>query len=151
MAIEFQIITSQEFVKLGAHGELQWPESLAVLAKLAKSFIERGTDRALLDVRDARIVLSDEQVRELVGVLKKVGFRGYHRLAVLRRPHPRAGEFTEAARERGYDFGTFLSYELAAEWLSAPDEEDPDFDRETYHGPATGEGKGGKPPEDKTP
>jgi hypothetical protein len=135
MAVEFNIITSSEFLRMGTHGELDWPSSLGVLAGLMKGFLERGTDKALLDIRDAKTELNNEQVKDLAKILKEAGFRDYHRVAILRKPHPRAGEFVEAAREKGFDFWVFSSYEAAAEWLSSSDEEDPEFDRETYNGP----------------
>lgn len=149
MALEFNIITSREFLRLGTHGEVNWPESLGVLAALAKGFIEHGTDRAMVDLRDAQTNLTEDQVEELSRVLKEAGFRDYHRVAILRKPHPRAGEFVDAARNEGFNFMAFISYEKAAEWISADDEEDPEFDRETYRAPGTeaeGEGPSDEPP-----
>jgi hypothetical protein len=151
MALEFNIITSVEFLRLGTHGELNWPESLGVLAALAKGFIERGTDRAMVDLRDTQVSLTSEQIEELAAVLGEAGFRDYHRVAILRHPHPHAGAFVDEARDKGFNFMVFFSYEKAAEWLSADDEEDPEFDRETYRAPGTeeegrGEGPAGDGP-----
>jgi hypothetical protein len=154
MALEFNIITSLEFLRMGAHGELNWAESLGVLAALAKGFIERGTDRAMVDLRDAQVKLTEEQVQELAEVLKEAGFRDYHRIAFLRHPHPRAGEFVDAARDMGFNFMVFVSYEKASEWLSSEDEEDPEFDREIYRGPGMeqeGEGPAGDGPAEDGP
>jgi hypothetical protein len=144
MSLELNIITSREFFRLGTHGEVDWPASLRVLATVAKGFIERGTDRAIVDLRDSHVNLTEEQVGELVTVLKNAGFRGYHRVAFLRHPNPNRGKFTDAAQKRGLDFGSFVSYEEATEWLSAAEEEDPEFDRETYRPPG---GEGGPPPD----
>lgn len=135
MALEFHIITSHEFFRLGAHGELDWPKSLAVLSTLSKGFLERGTDLALLDLRDAQIDLSETQLEGLVLVLKQVGFRFHHRLGILHRPRVGSGVFVNAAREHGFDMEHFDNYEKAVEWLSSTDEEDPEFDRETYVDP----------------
>jgi len=137
MALEFHIITSQEFFRLGAHGELDWNKSMTVLSTLVKAFVERGTNLALLDVRDTQTALSDRQVEALALVLKKIGLREQHRVAILHRPlpQPKSAVFVHAARDRGFDVGEFDSYEKAAEWLSRSDEKDPDFDREIYHGP----------------
>jgi hypothetical protein len=137
VALEFHIITSQEFFRLGAHGEVDWSKSLEVLSILVKNFQDRGTNLALLDVRDTETDLTDEQVESFVNVLKKNGLREEHRVAILHRirPNPKARVFVEAALDRGFDFGEFTSYEIAVEWLSQSDEEDPDFDRETYYGP----------------
>jgi hypothetical protein len=136
VAVEFQIITSREFFRLGAHGELDWAKSMEVLTVMVKGFVERGTDLALVDVRDTKTDLSDLQVEALVTVLKKVGLRHHHRVAILHKPllHSKAKLFAEAASDRGFDIADFTSYEKAAEWLSHSGEEDPDFDRETYHG-----------------
>lgn len=135
MAVEFHIITSHEFFRVGTHGELDWPQSLAVLSTLAKGFLERGTDLAILDVRDTQIDISETQVEGLVLVLKQVGFRYHHRLAILHQPRAGSGIFVRAARSHGFDMEHFDSYEKAVEWLSSSNEEDPDFDRETYQGP----------------
>lgn len=135
MAVEFHIITSHEFFRVGAHGEVDWTKSLAVLSTLAKGFLERGTDLALLDVRDTQLDLSETQLEGLVLVLKQVGFRYHHRLAILHRPRVGTGVFINAARSHGFDMERFDSYERAVEWLSSTDEEDPDFDRETYVDP----------------
>jgi hypothetical protein len=137
MPVEFQVITSKEFMRLGTHGELDWAKSMEVLTVLVKGLMERGTDLALVDVRDTKTDLSDLQVEALTTVLKKVGLRGHHRLAILHRPIPnsKAKLFVEAASNRGFDVEDFTSYEKAAEWLSHSGEEDPDFDREIYHGP----------------
>jgi hypothetical protein len=143
MALEFNIITSREFFRLGTHGELDWPVSMGVLEALGENLIGRGIDRAMLDLRDAQTNLNNEQVQDLVRVLKRAGFRGHHRIAILRRAHPRAGEFVMAARLKGFDFGVFMSYEEAAEWLSASEEEDPEFDRDTFKDPDEKEQGGG--------
>jgi len=137
LPIEFQIITSREFMRLGAHGELDWAKSMEVLTVVVKGLVERGTDLALVDVRDTKTDLSDIQVEALATVLKKLGLRGHHRLAILHKiiPNSKAKLFAEAASDRGFDVGDFTSYEKAAEWLSHSGEEDPDFDREVYHGP----------------
>ena len=146
MALEFHIITSCEFFRVGAHGELDWPQSLEVLGALVSGFVERGTDRAMVDLRDVRMDLSEEQKQTLAGALKKIGVRKHHRIAILfaqttpRRPPV----FVNAARKRGYDVERFYNYEQAVEWLSRVVEEDPDFDREIYRGP-TGEKKQGPP------
>jgi len=151
MALEFHIITSHEFLRLGTHGELDWPRSLEVLTTIVNGFAERETDLAMLDLRDARMELSEKQVEALAVVLKQIGVGAEHKIAILFAPttHPHPPVFVDAARKRGYDVARFYSYEEAAEWLStpAPDEDD-EFDRDTYEGPGEkmedgGEGGGG--------
>jgi hypothetical protein len=140
VALEFHIITSHEFLRFGSHGEVDWKNSLESLKLLARQFLERGTDLALVDARDAQTHLTDEQVETVAAMLHELGFRQHHRVAVLHRirPHPMAAVFVEKAVDLGFCFAEFVSYEKAAEWLSTSDEEDPDFDRDTYYGP-TGE------------
>ena len=152
MALEMQIITSQEFFRLGTHGELDWLKSLTVLSTLVQNFVERGTDLAILDVRDGQTDLTDLQLEALVKALKKIGLRKHHRVAILHRvrPHPRAVVFAEAAQERGFDIEAFDSYEEAVEWLSRSEQPDPDFDRELYLGPQGQESpQPRKPPEEE--
>ena len=148
MALEFHIITSQEFFRLGAHGEMDWVKTLAVLSTLAKAFLERGTDLALLDVRDTQTDLSEQQIESLVHVLQQVGLREHHRVAILHRtkPRPLAAIFVDVAREHGFDVAEFVNYEKAVEWLSQSDEEDPEFDRDTYLGPSDHTNRGRHPP-----
>jgi len=138
MALELHIITSREFIRLGAHGELDWTKSLAVLSALAKSFVERGTNLAIVDLRDVRTVLSLDQVKALVHMLSHVGLNEMHRVAILhkRDVSPPAALFAHGAQEHGFDVEEFNSFEKAVEWLSNPERDDPDFDREIYHGPA---------------
>lgn len=137
MALEFHTITSREFFRLGAHGELDWPQTLEVLSRLVSGLIERGTDLALVDLRDARHELSDEQRTALAAVLGQVGVRRHHRIAILFAPtaRPRPPVFVEAARRLGFDVGRFYGFEEAVEWLSHSDEPDPEFDREVSEGP----------------
>jgi hypothetical protein len=150
MALEMQVITSHEFFRLGTHGELDWLKSLTVLSALVQNFDERGTDLAIIDVRDAQTDLTDLQLEALVKALKKIGVRKHHRIAILHRtrPHPRSVVFAEAAQERGFDIEAFDNYERAVEWLSRPEGPDPDFDRELYLGPQGQESpQPRKPPE----
>jgi hypothetical protein len=137
MAIEFQTLTSKQFFRLGAHGELDWPASLRVLSTLVKSFGPRGTDLALLDLRDTESFLTQEQIAALVHMLDDIGFSDEkHRVAILHRPLPknRGMVFVYAAKESGFDFADFVEYEKAVEWLSRIPGADPHFDREIYTG-----------------
>jgi hypothetical protein len=147
VALEFHTITSREFFRLGAHGELDWPQTLEVLSRLVTGLMERGTDLALVDLRDARHELSDQQRAALADLLGHVGVRAHHRIAILFAPTatPRSPVFVEAARRLGFDVGRFYSYEEAAEWLSRSGEPDPEFDREVYEGPG-GEARDLHPP-----
>lgn len=149
MTVEFNIITSHEFFRLGSHGELDWPQSLGVLTTLVEGFAERSTDLAMVDLRDTAVELNERQLEALAVVLKQIGVTAENRIAILFSPSAAAAvrppTFVNAARKRGFDIARFYSYEEAAEWLSEPlpDPED-EFDRDTYEGPkaeASEEGK----------
>jgi len=149
MAIEFQVLKSSEFVRVGAHGEFDWDASIVTLAKIADEFTRKGMTLAMLDVRDGVASLTDEQVILLAGELRRMGMTPRHKLAVLHRPRPRplADVFAAAAMLRGCDVMAFDDYERAAEWLSLSDEADPDFERDVYLGPRRGtKQKDGEPP-----
>jgi hypothetical protein len=149
VALEIHIITSREFFRVGTHGELDWPRSLVVLSQMARAFVERGVTLALLDVRDARTYLSDAQIQSLVRTLRGSGVRENFRVAVLRsrRPGSRASILVRAARDLGFNFAEFESYERAADWLSSTGEPDPDFDRDVYMGPCGDSGASGARPD----
>ncbi len=148
MALEFHVITSHEFFRLGAHGELDWPRSLEVLRTLANEFKARSTHLALLDLRDTRAELSDTHLKTLAAMLEGLGLTDRHRIAILipAIPNPRPPIFVSAARRRGFDVDRFDSYEKAAEWLSRAEGEDPDFDREIYLGPGDQKAPDVQPP-----
>lgn len=135
MAVEIQIFQFREFFRLGAHGELDWPKTLAVLSKLAKNLGPGKSGLALVDLRDAHSRMSDEEIRSIAMVLRKIGIDQEQRVAILVRPETRRTGMIEAARERGFDIQRFHSFERAVEWLSHSNEPDPDFDREIYKGP----------------
>jgi hypothetical protein len=139
MALEFHIITSHQFLRLGSHGELDWPQSLGVLTTLVEGFAERSTDLAMVDLRDTNVELNEKQLEALAVVLKQIGVTAEHRIAILFSPAAegrRPPIFVDAARKRGFDIARFYNYEEAAEWLStaAPSADD-EFDRDTYEGP----------------
>lgn len=140
MAIEFHILKSSEFVRVGTHGEMDWEASIRTLAKIADEFNRKGMTLVMLDVRDGVALLTDEQVIALAGELYRMGMGKRHRLAVLHRPRPRplADIFAAAAMMRGCDVMAFDDYEMAAEWLSSSRVADPDFDRDVYMGPQRG-------------
>jgi hypothetical protein len=138
MALEFHIITSQQFFRLGSHGELDWPQSLGVLTTLVEGFAERATDLAMVDLRDTNVELNERQLEALAVVLKQIGVTAEHRIAILFSPTTarRPPIFVDAARKRGFDIARFYNYEEAAEWLSTPPPDPGDeFDRDTYEGP----------------
>lgn len=150
MAVEFHVLTSSQFIRMGAHGNLDWDSSLRALSEVATAFLEKRTKLALLDVRDTVSTLTDDQVIRLVSELVRLGMGKGHRLAVLHkpRPHAKADIFAAAAMLRGFDVMSFDDYEMAAEWLSSSRDEDPDFDRELYEGPRQPRERGNEPPKD---
>lgn len=137
MAVEMHVFKVQDFLRVGAHGELDWNASRDILRKLVKAFVDNGERRALLDVRDSVSAMTDEQVIELVHVFVQGGVTPRHRLAIVHRPlpNPHSDLFALSAITRGFDVGSFDDYERAVDWLSHSGDKDPDFDREVYQGP----------------
>ena len=140
VSIELNVITSREFLRMGAHGELDWNSSRELLSSLVKELMDRGTGLAILDVRDGISILTDLQIVALADIFISLGFTKNQRLAVLHavRPHPQADVFAAAATRRGLDVGSFDSFEAAVDWLSASRAADPHFDRPIYNPPAGG-------------
>ncbi|MGD0258774.1 MAG: hypothetical protein ABSD29_03010 [Verrucomicrobiota bacterium] len=125
MPLELQIIRAQEFIRLGARGQLDLKASKAVLAVLARACWKRGINQALLDVRAVhpgiKPVFSPGDLVSLVNTFREIGFTAQQRLAVLYSfdPHQRAGMFASIARLRGWRVKAFDSFEEAVTWLSA--------------------------------
>jgi len=122
--MELQIIRAHEFVRLGAHGQFDLPTSKTVLAELAKACLRRGIDQALLDLRaiqpGPKPVFTPEDLKELVGTFREIGFTSRQRLAVLYTtdPHHRTSMFAFIAIMRGWNVQAFDSFENAMLWLS---------------------------------
>ena|SRR5688572_4899993 len=128
MPLELQIVNVREFMRFGAHGKLDWRESLSCLGKIARACAQRKQGRALLDVRDARSNLTGSQLKSLVTIFHDAGFRDRHRIAVLHRrgPTPRAKLFVATAANNGWDARCFHDFEEAVSWLVISDETDAD-------------------------
>ena len=150
MPAEFQIISAREFIRFGAHGHLDWDESCAALTQLARSCLDRGIDRALLDVRDVRSDLTQEQLMALVQTFHDVGFKDHHRLAVLHGEdrEARARLFAYFAAHRGWDVQAFDNFEDAIGWLAIAEEADWDVEGVAQPGEAAkSKPKSEQPPE----
>jgi hypothetical protein len=113
------VIRTADFVKLDAHGNPDLPESRRALERLAKACIDRGTNAALLDVREVYSTLKLVDVYSLVSAFHTMGFRREHRLAILHRysASERAEFFAMCASERGWHVRAFDTYEEALEWF----------------------------------
>ena len=128
MPLELQIIRAREFIRVGAHGQLDLAASKAVLAELARACCKRGINRALLDLRALRPgpkpVFSPQDLVMLVNTFREIGFTPKHRLAVLFEsdPYHRAPMFASTARLRGWKVHAFDSFEDAVIWLSHAEE-----------------------------
>jgi hypothetical protein len=123
MPMELQIIRAHEFIRLGAHGQLDIKSSCEVLAVLADACRKRSIDRALLDVRDIHTNLTPTDLAKLVQAFREVGFTENQRLALLHRgdQNYRARMFAFIGALRGWTLRAFDSYEDAIGWLSAGD------------------------------
>ena len=124
MPLELQVIRASEFIRIGAQERLDLVASKAVLAELAGACRRRGIDRALLDVREIRPgpipVLTPQDLAELVGTFRELGFSPAQRLAILYSadPHQRARMFAFLGTLRGWSVRAFGDYEAALDWLA---------------------------------
>src|SRR6476646_9045748 len=100
MPFELQVIRATEFVRIGPQGRLDFKSSKKTLAMLAQACRKRGLDRALLDLRSlpvpAEPLFTPEELAELVGTFREVGFGLRQSLAVLYRSDPHHGARTFA-------------------------------------------------------
>jgi hypothetical protein len=121
--MELQIIRASEFIRLGAHGQLDLKASREVLVVLADACRKRSIDRALLDVRDIHTNLTPSDLAELVQAFREIGFTVNQRLALLHRgdQNYRARMFAFIGALRGWTLRAFDSYEDAIGWLSTDD------------------------------
>lgn len=120
MPLELQIIRAREFIRIGAQGRLDLLASYQVLVGLARACRLRGIDRAMLDTRDVQAELTPNDLAELVGAFREIGFTKHQRLAVLHRgdPHRRARTFALIGKLRGWKVQAFDCFEDAMAWLS---------------------------------
>ncbi len=123
--MELQIIRAQEFICLGARGQIDLKASKLVLAELARACQKRGINQAMLDLRELpppgpKPVFSRHDLVALVETFREIGFTKQQRLAVLYRtdPHHRAGLFSFIAKLHGWNVLAFVDFEKALYWLS---------------------------------
>lgn len=123
MPLDLQIIRASEFIRLGAHGQLDLAASREILRQLADACRKRGIDHALLDLRDVHPgpvpMLSREDLAALVSTFHEVGFSKRHRLAVLYStdPHHRARLFAFMTTLHGGNVRACKDFEQALLWL----------------------------------
>ena len=120
MSYRLQVIRSSDFVRVDANGRPNMEETQAALRKVAESCIERGVDHALIDARDAQTTLSITDLFVLASTFGNLGFQRHHRLAFVHRlgAGERADFFAMCANDRGWQVGSFDSFEEAFNWLN---------------------------------
>jgi hypothetical protein len=119
MSYNLHIIQTTDFVRLDAHGEPDMVASRLALERVAKACIDRGTDAALLDVREMHDHLSLGDLYKLVGAFHDMGFRHHHRLAILHRfsSSENSDFFALCASTRGWQVRSFSEFEEAMDWF----------------------------------
>jgi hypothetical protein len=121
MPCDIEVIHAGDFMKVGAHGRYDLASSRRALANLAATMLNRGFDRALLDLRDvASNALSATELFSLASTFKEAGFEHRHRVAVLHR-YDRMGNadfFAMVVAEKGFNVRAFDSFEDAFLWLA---------------------------------
>jgi hypothetical protein len=124
MPLELQIIRASEFIRLGAHGQLDLTASREILRQLAGACRRRGIDRALLDLRDVHPgptpMLTREDLASLVNTFCTIGSSEHLRLALLYSadPHHRARMFALMSILHGWNGKASENFEEALHWLS---------------------------------
>jgi hypothetical protein len=122
MPHELSIIKAGEFIRCGARGTPDFAESRRILSSLACAIVQRGIDKAVLDLRNASAEppLTYTQLYELARAFQEAGFGRRQRLALLVAPnkYDKAEFFAICASGRGWNCFPFDTFEDAFEWLS---------------------------------
>ena len=124
MPLDLQIIRTNEFVRIGPTGHLDFEASKSALALLARACRKRGVHRAVLDIRElpipAQPLFTPSELADLVQTFREAGFTREQRLAVLYRtdPHHGARMFAFISAMRGWQVRAFDDFEKALLWLS---------------------------------
>ena len=133
MPIDLQIIRAHEFIRLDAHGHLDFEGSRAVFKVLSQTCQKRGLTRAMLDVRNMHASLTPTELGMLVGDFCDLGFSRKQRLALLHSQEQdyRANLFALISHSRGWTVEAFDSFEKALDWLALNDEASADSDSDS--------------------
>ena len=122
------VIHAGEFIRSDPQGTLDMQQSRRVLFELARALVERGVDRAILDVRRARLdpPATYAQLYELARAFRQAGFSDRHRLALL---HPlnrveKAEFLADCMAGDGWNAAAFDNFEEAFDWLTHGGQED---------------------------
>lgn len=124
MPLQIEIISAAEFLRVGAEGIFNLPESKKALAALTAACRKRKVTRAVLDLRAVqprtKPVFTTLDLSELVNTFPEVGFSTDLRLAILYRsdPHKRARLFAFLSAMHGWKVQAFGDFERAILWLS---------------------------------
>jgi hypothetical protein len=120
MPCNIEVIYAGDFMKFDALGQYDLASSRRALAALASAMIDRGFDRALIDLRDvASKPLSATELFALASTFQDAGFEHSHRLALLHRYDriSNADFFAMFVSEKGFNVRAFESFEEAFGWL----------------------------------
>ena len=122
MPHELHIIKAGEFVRSGPTGTLDFETSRRALQSLAEALLNRGVDKAMLDVRKMRMnpPATYTELYHLARAFQESGFGPRHRLAVLVSPdrYDKAEFFALCASGRGWNTYAFDTFEDAFDWLT---------------------------------
>jgi hypothetical protein len=122
MPFQLSVIDAGEFIRCGTHGSIHLDESRRILLSLATAMVERGVDKAILDLRKNTIdpPLTYAQLYELAGAFHQAGFGPRQRLALIVPPdrYSKAEFFTICASEGNWNCLPFWTFEQALEWLA---------------------------------
>lgn len=120
MKANIKFVKTKDFLKTTASGELNLPESMKVLHRIAEFNRADNSHDMLIDVRDTTSVLTLSDIYELVSEVGR--HREYFRkkIAILLGPQhdiDKARFLQMTAENRGYRVNVFTDFEDAVTWL----------------------------------
>lgn len=120
MPTNLKIIKANEFVRMTAEGIVDLEESKKALTDVASAAKPLTNFEILLDVRNARVVLSTLDIWYLAAELAKLGTTFRHKTAVLAplEDFDEAEFFALCAQNQGFNVRGFSSFEEAVSWLA---------------------------------
>lgn len=127
MRMKLHIIEAVDFIKSTPAGELDLESSKAVLERVCSAIEDLDNHRILIDLRQAKSVLSTVDVWYLAEELGGYGDCFRRRTAVLLREEgsvDQARFFELTAQNRGHDVQVFVDFEQAVYWLGTVQELD---------------------------
>lgn len=120
MQLDVELIRAREFIRIGPKGRLDLARSRAILKQLSSACRKRGTEKALVDLRDVHSDFGPEELASCLELFKEFGSPYIKKLALLHGADDfrRVRTLALMASLRGWDVRAFDSFESAFDWLA---------------------------------